>query len=463
MPNGSVRILVGDAIRRLRELPDQSIHCCITSPPYWGLRSYKGDPGMIGMESTFEEHLDNLEGVFREVYRVLRDDGTLWLNYGDRYSNAGTRQAGRGSIENPGQMVVYQPRAKGFKNKDLMLMPFEVAVMLRRDVGWYIRSEIIWSKSNPMPESVVDRPTASHEKIWLMTKRPRYFYDIDAVRNERPANSIARDSRAQHTVAHVPPGSVPHSGKAVAPREHGELHPQLRRAYELAEQHGLTDDHIAAIRATGISDADYGTQQLGLGKNTEETQRLAAEAKEALGSYYREFIAEAKGANLRNVWTLPTSPYPDAHFATFPPDLVVNPIKAGTSEHGVCGACGAPWRRLTETPQMPEELDERDIGAKMEYHRRNMPGGQKQADWREQNPTETVGWEPGCECNEERIPATVLDPFGGAGTVAVVAQNLGRSAVLVEISPEYAEMAAKRCRANMGMFADVEVVIPVPC
>ena len=177
----SVQILVGDCLTLLRGLPAESVHCVVTSPPYWGLRSYKGELGMIGLEPTFDKHLANLVEVFREVRRVLRKDGTCWLNYGDAYAaNRGcqvtdNKHVGVGNTK--GSRVT-----DGFKPKDLMMMPARVALALQAD-GWWVRSEIVWHKPNPMPESCTDRPTSAHEKLYLLSTSARYFYDGEAVRN----------------------------------------------------------------------------------------------------------------------------------------------------------------------------------------------------------------------------------------------------------------------------------------
>ena len=357
-------ILVGDARKRLRALPDNHVHCVVTSPPYWGLRSYQGDPGMIGLEPTFEEHLTNLVAVFREVWRVLRDDGTLWLNYGDAYATSGTRQGGRGSLENPGQLIRYQATPPGFKSKDLLMMPARVAMALQAD-GWYLRSEIIWHKPNPMPESVTDRPTSAHEKMFLLTKQPRYFYDQTAIR--------------------LPP--------------------------------------------TGRTDT--------LSFNTSNQDRNDSDGYPLDGMI---------GANARNVWKIPAYSFKGAHFATFPPKLVEPCIKAGTSERGCCPDCGAPWTRTVgkAVPAAGRGSGnlERKLGAAVgrdTHVGRSIP-------W---NPTTTptTGWSPSCECDAGKpVPAVVLDPFGGAGTVGMVADYLGRDSVLVEISAEYADTAEKRIR-----------------
>ena len=207
--NPSTRILIGDARDRLRDLPDGSAHCVVTSPPYWGLRSYGGDPGMIGLEATFPEHLENLVAVFREVRRVLRPDGTLWLNYGDAYTSGDRGYRAPDEKIQARAMSVRPPTPGGLKAKDLMLMPFHVAAALQAD-GWWVRSEIVWHKPNPMPESAKDRPTSSHEKVWLLSPSARYYYDADAVRVPD------RGTDSQRNVLHQvePSGGLmsPHSG-----------------------------------------------------------------------------------------------------------------------------------------------------------------------------------------------------------------------------------------------------------
>ena len=348
-----VRIIVGDALTRLRSLPDESVHCCVTSPPYWGLRAYKGGDGMIGLEPTFDKHLENLVAVFREVRRVLRSDGTLWLNYGDAYANA----------ETPGM---------GWRAKDLMLMPARVAIALQED-RWWLRSEVIWHKPNPMPESVTDRPTSAHEKVFLFSKSTRYFYDAEAVR----VTSERLDR-----------------GKS-------------RKAPDNTTDTGMTGDRCA-------------------GDGT---------------------------ANLRNVWKTATTPYKDAHFATFPPKLVEPCIKAGTSEKGVCSECGAPWVRELErsSSRKYQEAGYRDTTG----GNRVPKGGAKE--WAEYVRPNTIDWSPTCKCDADTVPAVVLDPFAGAGTVGLVAGKLERASVLIEISRDYATMARDRILSDAPLFNDVRM------
>jgi DNA modification methylase len=187
----SARILVGDCLDSLQTLPAASVQCCVTSPPYWGLRDY-GQDGQHGLEETPAAYVANLVRVFAEVRRVLRDDGTVWLNLGDSYAATGKSGGGAqgqrwkeygADTEGP-KGGKWSPAPPGLKAKDLVGIPWRVAFALQAD-GWYLRSDIIWHKPNPMPESVRDRPTKGHEYVFLLSKRPRYFYDADAVREAR--------------------------------------------------------------------------------------------------------------------------------------------------------------------------------------------------------------------------------------------------------------------------------------
>lgn len=170
-----IRIMQGDCIDVLRELPDESVQCCVTSPPYFGLRDY-GMAEQIGAETTPSDYIAALVSVFREVRRVLRDDGTLWLNLGDSFSD-----------------------------KQLQMIPARVALALQAD-GWWLRSDIIWHKPNPMPESITDRPTSAHEHVFLLTKSPRYFYDADAVREEVALSDLRVNGSSASALARISGG-----------------------------------------------------------------------------------------------------------------------------------------------------------------------------------------------------------------------------------------------------------------
>ena len=277
-------ILQGDVIETLRTLPDGIVHTCVTSPPYWGLRDY-GVPGQIGLESTPEEYVEKMVEVFREVRRVLRDDGTLWLNLGDSYASKPCGSIGRNAKVGNTKKAIQRSAgvSAGLKLKDLVGIPWRVAFALQAD-GWYLRSDIIWNKPNAMPESVKDRPTKAHEYIFLLAKSPRYYYDADAIRE--PVSD------------------------------------EVMKRYKREKEKGMNNplNHKYKDKPT-VSDgfrSQYGARA------------------------YLE-----KGRNKRTVWSIPTKPFKGAHFAVFPPDLIEPCILAGSPEKA-CPHCGAPWVRMTE-------------------------------------------------------------------------------------------------------------------
>jgi DNA modification methylase len=316
----TVDIRIGDCRHLLAAVPDESVHCVVTSPPYFGLRDY-GVAGQIGLEPTPDAFVAEMVAVFREVRRVLRSDGTCWLNLGDSYCSppAGNKTPSGVSQTRPSRLAAdlqtYNTQAKdwgGLPAKNLLGIPWRVAFALQAD-GWYLRQDIIWSKPNPMPESVTDRCTKAHEYLFLLSKSARYWYDADAIKEE--------------------PAPYRPTGKNVGYNE------------------GNADPKGGGFRGSG-----------GLS----------------------EWRPDDNGRNKRSVWTVATQPFSEAHFATFPHDLIEPCIKAGCPKGG-----------------------------------------------------------------------TVLDPFGGAGTTGLVADRLGRNAILLELNPTYAEMARRRISNDAGMFAEV--------
>jgi DNA modification methylase len=194
MDDPGCKIIVGDALTELRKFPSQSINCCVTSPPYWQLRDY-GIKGQIGLEKTQDEYLETETAVFGEVRRVLRDDGTLWLNMGDTYATNPPRIR-RNEFDKDGSAVHNNGTGAKYmlgrlKDKDLAGVPWRIAFALQAD-GWYLRSDVIWHKPNPLPESVKDRPTKAHEYVFLLSKSPRYYYDTDAIREPHQAASLRK-------------------------------------------------------------------------------------------------------------------------------------------------------------------------------------------------------------------------------------------------------------------------------
>lgn len=327
-----------DCLTELRKLPDESVNCCVTSPPYWGLRDY-GVDGQLGLEPTPEEYTVKMVEVFREVKRVLRKDGTLWLNLGDSYasniSNNGgysdkstlagfSRPDTKGRLANESGKTV--KLAHGLKPKNLVGIPWRVAFALQKD-GWYLRSDIIWAKPNPMPESVTDRPTKAHEYIFLLSKSERYYYDAEAIKEPITESSVVRLAQDIDNQA----GSQRVPGKTNGP-----------------------------MKAVGKKDKQRGHSRRHAGFNDRWNQMTTSEQ-------------HSMARNKRTVWNIATKPFSEAHFAVFPPEIPEICIKAGCPEQG--------W---------------------------------------------------------------VLDPFAGSGTTLMVAAQLWRNAIGIELNPEYCELIKRR-------------------
>ena len=199
----------GDALDCLRQCPDGSVQCCVTSPPYWRLRNY-GEDGQIGREETPVAYTERLVEVFGEVRRVLQDDGTLWCNLGDSFASKPAGGCGYHDGRANREVRLSGGVPEGLKPKDLVGIPWRVAFALQAD-GWYLRSDIIWSKTNAMPESVTDRPTKAHEYLFLLSKSPRYYYDADAIREPAVCGDHPRNTRGMNKADNTP-GQLPHTG-----------------------------------------------------------------------------------------------------------------------------------------------------------------------------------------------------------------------------------------------------------
>ncbi len=457
----SVRILLGEVREMLRTLADESVHCVVTSPPYWGLRKYDipptvwgGDPdcehdfatktieaeirtglgmaalgekyrggghkaglvpvvraergcrcgawqGDLGLEPTPELYVDHIVEVFRAVRRALRKDGMLWLNLGDCYANdgkwggeTGGKQAYLGAANR--QRVGREERYSGLKPKDLIGLPWMIAFALRAD-GWYLRQDIIWHKANPMPESVTDRCTKSHEYLFFLTKSPRYFFDSAAIAEDAAGTAHSR-------------------GSGVNPK---------------------------AVMGT-------------VGREKQNASFSAA---------INELVSTR---NKRSVWTVATEAFSEAHFATFPSALIKSCILAGTSEKGCCSKCGKPWERQTERSTRFEGGSGKAGRSAEEVNALGKWAGKQYGTNIKLGPvvsTRTIGWAPSCQCgswtsdkvweSEPCVPCTVLDPFGGAGTTSLVADRLQRNAILIELSETYCDMARRRIDADAPLFAEV--------
>lgn len=388
------KVFIGDCRDTMKDLIAQGVkvQMCVTSPPYWGLRSYlaSDDPDKqyeMGSEKTPEEYVAKMVEVFRLVRELLRDEGTLWLNLGDSYTHD---QPGRNRNGTGGQIVrpygeeslgrVQKGNNKihsGLKSKDLIGIPWRVAFALRAD-GWYLRSDIIWHKPNPMPESVTDRPTKAHEYVFLLSKSQRYYYDQDAVREEGAQNKWGKYSNPKY-------GNAPNLGG------------KMQSAKDLTRE---------------------------------------------------EYIEKYQKVNLRSVWTIATQPYKEAHFATYPPALIIPCIKTGTSEKGCCPECGAGWKRIIKQEKSTPRAVNSPHATPEDQHR--FLG---HARYDEPTKTETLGWQPTCKCGHDNtVPCVVLDPFFGSGTTGEVCEKLGRKWIGCELNEKYEPLWKKRtAQAGLGI------------
>ena len=397
------KIILGDCIAGMQTLPAGCIQTCITSPPYFGLRDYQGGTEEIGQEETVEGYVEQMVEVFREIKRILRDDGTVWLNLGDSYMSAKGCSPPPQTFANgnaDGQPKDFVPPnrrdQKGLKNKDMIGIPWRVAFALQAD-GWYLRQDIIWHKPNPMPESVTDRCTKSHEYIFLLSKKSHYYFDHEAIREPAAESSAARMLRGvsdTHKNVNGAPGQTAHSMNKPRPRQFG------------------------AKVQEGTKRGDIGNTFVDTGKR-----------------------------NKRSVWTVTTKPFRGAHFATFPKDLIEPCVLAGTSEHGCCSKCGAPYVRIIEKGETPNRTPRAD-------NLNVIPGRDKlsrlNSEEMETIPKKTIGWEKTCKCiDAEVVPCTVFDPFTGSGTTAIVSLKHNRNFIGTELNEDYIKIAEDRIRTEI--------------
>ncbi len=380
----------GDALEVLRQMPAESVQCCVTSPPYWGLRDYGAD-GQLGLESTPEEYVSKMVEVFREVRRVLRDDGTVWLNLGDSYNGVG-----RGEKANGLQVAARSTKQRtvnGLKPKDLCGIPWRVAFALQAD-GWYLRSDIIWSKPNPMPESVTDRPTKAHEYIFLLSKRGRYYYDADAI--AEPHASDGRGGFSNKATLK----SVLHDQSHAPSLVDAKVNPNGRnkRTVWTVTTKPYSDAHFATFPPKLIEPCVLaGTSEKGCCVEcgagwVRVVERHAERTNDNEAQQQRRRCAGVIGGG-------------------------VNAVTLGVTEYVSRKTTG--WRPACECPGLD-------------------------------------GDHPGSACadsdNWATEPCTVLDPFAGSGTTGMVALRAGRNFVGIELNPEYCEMARGRILDDAPLF-----------
>lgn len=361
----------GDAAETLAEMPDDSVHMAMSSPPYFGLRDYDVE-GQIGLEETLDDYIDEILAVGDELQDVLRDDGSWWLNIGDTYSGGGGMSGvpedhdSKSTNHSKGEQPDDPPaRDTRFGSKNKMLVPHRTAIALQES-GWIVRNDVVWQKPNPMPESVTDRLSKTFEFIFHLTLQPDYWYDLDAIREPHKEASIARRGREDSTRGGV-------------------------------DVTGLSEH-------TGIGDGDL----------------------------------HPSGKNPGDVFEVTTKPFPEAHFAVFPPELCEKPVKA-TCPPRVCAECGTPYEREVDVTELerPRDVDVEEHDSQERTHRSKWVGTPKYR--------ETTGWLQKCDCSTgEYEPGIALDPFVGAGTLPVVAQDHRRRYIGIDLNPDYVAMAQAR-------------------
>ena len=401
----NINILQGDCIETLQKLDDKSINTCITSPPYWGLRNYNDEEKQLGMEDTPEEFVDNLVKVFREVKRVLRDDGTVWLNLGDSYSSGGRTTTTNQSLRGDKDYGVTRPKpSKGIKPKDLIGIPWRVALALQQD-GWYLRQDIIWHKPNPMPESVKDRCTKAHEYIFLLSKNVKYYFDNESIKEDCITKNKQTSKKNTHGKYETKENEAKNRQGIHSNR--GDKLIEVRT--KLPMQKDLVDFLRSKTTAKILANSTdipltkiehwFRYDESGFAYPTIEDWN---KVKEFIDDWSNEFnlidealtfyelktdeVVHTNKKNKRSVWTVSTKSFKGAHFATFPMDLIEPCVLAGCPEGG-----------------------------------------------------------------------TVLDPFGGSGTTGIVAVNHNRHAVLCELNQEYIDLAKKRIEEQAGFLATINI------
>lgn len=490
MTVASHRILVGDVLDKLADLPERSVHCCATSPPFWMLRDYNVD-GQIGLEPTIDEYVAKMVEVFGDsgVRRVLRDDGTLWVNLGDSYSSGDrdTYNAGTSKKHHHMQTGMDRPGAtsNGLKPLDLCNVPHRVAAALQAD-DWYWRSTIIWAKGlsfcpeyagSVMPESLAGwRWERCRVKVAVTDpkrKQPNSWDTRQQTHDKIPgANYYMEGEQTAVEWDDCPgcPKCKPNGGYVL---RKGSWRPTS--AYEFVFQFAKTANYYAdgeAVReeGTGIpGGACFGKVNL----DGPGSRRESKEDRER----------QSQSRNLRNVWVINPQPFPDAHFATFPEKLVEPIIKAATSDKGVCPECGGPWARVIDAPSGGTTGDSWHDHSDDDVAGNNKPTGG--VAWATYQSAHTLGWRPTCGCRSrcedcngtgsemmpcdpgedqcefchgegankpKPIPATVLDPFVGSGTSLFVARKLGRDSIGIELNAEYAAMAEARVADYAPLF-----------
>ena len=451
-------------------LPDKSIHCVTTSPPYWGLRKYSGVQGIgmfpnLGLEPTPDEFVHNMVIIFREVRRVLRNDGVVWLNLGDCFAGSGGENANTGlqggntikaNSEDGTRSGLWRrnPRKAKIQQGNLMMMPHRVAIALQDD-GWVIRNDVIWYKRNPMPESVngwrfqrekkkIGTGPTSHESGivptgWRSESNPDRLGKGDYL-TELPIYQYGEDYELKK-------GSFRHT------RAHEYVFQLVKKMGYWSNQEAVRVPYAREWDETNIGPNNQHNR-------TQEMEELVLGRKTDPHGNMRDFMPTSSGANPRSVLDIPTAPYKGSHYATFPPNLIAPLIRA-TCPRWACPVCGQGWSPVVEKLKPPSK-DTRTPGEHTPTGDGKLSGAKLQ-EWLNANPPQIKEYRPTCEhphTIEQAIPGIVLDPFVGSGTTVQVAKQLLRRGVGLDISMDYLDEQAK-IRTGAGSPSNVLDGLPL--
>jgi DNA modification methylase len=431
----TIRLYQGDVRSILDTFPSRSVQCIVTSPPYWKLRNYlvKNQIGLehipdcetYGQVQCGQCYVCTMVGIFRQLKRILRNDGTLWLNLGDTYTTPGENRNGLNSNSLDGSNKLAPVRKHNHGNKresiedktglrdgNLLGIPWRVALALQKD-RWILRNDVIWGKPNPMPESVTNRCTKAHEYLFLFTKTNQYYFDMGAIKEKQSINTL---------------------------KIHNKRPSQIRGNKVYSIQSNRNDGGYKN-KSTNINpDTNKNKRSVW---TVEEDNQLLQWLSENKPEILQQFLDEQR--NNKDVWSVASQPYRGAHFATFPEKLIRPCILAGSSEKGCCPHCKSPWERKLE---VATERIGKDRGGNYK-NRSNEPGIEHQSKMDGTKggykpgmfyPSKTIGWRSTCNCEhteDELIPCTILDPFMGSGTTTVVSLEHERNSVGIELSEEY--------------------------
>ncbi len=425
-------VISGDSVRVLKDMPDESIDCIITSPPYYGLRDY-GIEGQIGLEKTPEEYVNKLMEVFKECKRVLKNTGTFWLNIGDTYASSGTERFDKKEYDGKSGIHCGRGRTNSYQPKCMLMMPERIAFALISD-DWILRNKIIWYKRNHMPSSVKDRFSSSWEYVYFFSKSKKYFFDLDAVREAHSSYAIERAKRESER----------------------ELHTQIKDNKWINAQEKGIKDSMKGLHGKSYADIYKGKFD-GAGEKAEQFGSPRARNERKIDETAKFFIEKGSGGNVNlpgehllgknpgDFWDITTKPFKESHFTVFPEELCIKPIKAGCPEF-VCKKCGKA-KQIIRSGGYPNAFNirVRDVKEGRIKHIDRRASEEEIEDYNEESycPEEKIKIIE-CSCNAGYDGGIVLDPFCGAGTALVVAKKLGRNYIGIDLKPEYCEMARKR-------------------